>query len=581
MRLLKTGAFVRQVRSARAGTSCILAAPPTCSPSAIHLSRSTSLTQSHTPAIARWSSTQTATQSFPEQSVLPSREVDPSKTAIQSSPPASDDTAFKEHLQTLGKESQIVHESGKSGSLILGKPYLFDQTTNVPQSILDLVGRNLYDNPDHPLCITRKLIESCFPSPQFNHFIQADPVVTVEDNFDILGFPKDHPGRSRTDTYYLNSSQLLRTHTSAHQHAAFKSLALEDQYVTSGYTICADVYRRDSIDKSHFPIFHQMEGAKVWALNGDISQTRYNRLLARTQQIATDLKNLPQTQFLMTEQNEHHHPKTNPIQEEHDRKETILLAKHLKRSLEFLIESIFRAAQSASNQTTSADRPIRARWIEAYFPFTSPSYEIEVEWNNTWLELLGCGIVQQPILTQAGLREHVGWAWGLGIERFAMLLFGIPDIRLFWSSDPRFLKQFSRGKITQFEPFSKFPACYKDIAFWIRPAPAGSTPINSNPGSSGVAAAAGGDATKTSPAQTQPAAFHENDIMEVVRDVAGSLAEDVTLVDEFVHPSSGRKSLCYRINYRSLERTLQNDEVNALHDEVGKRMVGLHGVELR
>ncbi|KAK5045879.1 hypothetical protein LTR84_008665 [Exophiala bonariae] len=578
MRLLKTGAFVRQARSARICTSYTLAAQPVCPPS---LQYSRSIPHSQTPATIRWSSTQTVTQPFPEQSVPPFREVDPSKTATQSSSPTSDDTAFKEHLQTIGKESKIVHESGKSGSLILGKPYLFDQTTNVPQSILDLVGRNLYDNPDHPLCITRKLIESCFPSPEFNHFIQADPVVSVHDNFDVLGFPKDHPGRSRTDTYYLNSSHLLRTHTSAHQHAAFKSLAPEDGSVTSGYTICADVYRRDSIDKSHFPIFHQMEGAKVWALDGDISQTRYNRMLSRTQKIATDLRNLPQTDFLVTEQNDNYHPETNPIQEEHDKKETVLLARHLKRSLEFLIESIFRAAQSASNQTTSGNAPIKARWIEAYFPFTSPSYEIEVEWNNTWLELLGCGIVQHPILNQAGLREHVGWAWGLGIERFAMLLFGIPDIRLFWSTDPRFLKQFSQGKITQFEPFSKFPACYKDIAFWIRSAPASSTPVNSNLGSSGVAAAAGGDATKASPAETQPAAFHENDIMEVVRDVAGSLAEDVTLVDEFVHPSSGRKSLCYRINYRSLERTLQNDEVNALHDEVGKRMVGLHGVELR
>lgn len=580
MRLLKTGEFVRQVRSAR--TSRIAQLQPTNPPS-IHFPRCS--TRPHPPAAVRWSSTQTATQPFPEQSVRPSREVDPAKTAAQSSSPTStthaDHNAFRERLQSLGKESKIVHESGKSGSLILNKPYVFDQTTNVPQSILDLVGRNLYDNPDHPLCITRKLIESCFPSPQFNHFSQADPVVSVVDNFDVLGFPQDHPGRSRTDTYYINSSHLLRTHTSAHQHAAFKSLALEDESVTSGYTICADVYRRDSIDKSHFPIFHQMEGAKVWALDGNITQTRYNRLLARTQAIAHDLKHLPQTQFLHAEPSDNYDPKTNPIQQEHDKDETILLANHLKCSLEFLIESIFRAAQAATSQTTSGSPPIRARWIEAYFPFTSPSYEIEVEWNNTWLELLGCGIVQQPILTQAGLREHVGWAWGLGIERFAMLLFGIPDIRLFWSTDPRFLKQFSRGKITQFEPFSKYPSCYKDIAFWISPAPGTGAPIHPNPVSSGVAAAAGGDATKASPAQSQPAAFHENDIMEVVRDVAGSLAEDVTLVDEFVHPSSGRKSLCYRINYRSLERTLQNDEVNALHDEVAKRMVGLHGVQLR
>ncbi|KEF57868.1 uncharacterized protein A1O9_05789 [Exophiala aquamarina CBS 119918] len=571
MRLLKTGAFVRQVRSAR-----------TCRIAHSSSSPSNSARLTPPPSAVRWSSIQAApqSQSFPEQSVDPSREVDPAKTAAQSSlsHPSETDT-FKQHLQNLGKENQIIHESRESGSLILGKPYVFDYTTNVPQSILDLVGRNLYDNPDHPLCITRKLIESCFPSPEFNHFIQGDPIVTVQENFDVLGFPQDHPGRSRTDTYYVNSSHLLRTHTSAHQHAAFKSLALED--FTSGYTICADVYRRDSIDKSHFPIFHQMEGAKVWALDGNITQTRYNRMLARQQTISNDLANLPKPEFLQTERNAHFDPKTNPVQKEHDRDETILLVSHLKRSLELLIETVLRAAQAASARKAVANEPIKARWIEAYFPFTSPSFEIEVQWNDTWLELLGCGIVQQPILTQAGLREHVGWAWGLGVERFAMLLFGIPDIRLFWSTDRRFLKQFCRGRITQFEPFSKYPACYKDIAFWISPTPATGTPMNANPVSSGVAAAAGGDSTKASLAETQPAAFHENDIMEVVRDVAGNLAEDVTLVDEFVHPTSGRKSVCYRINYRSLERTLLNDEVNALHDEVAKRIVGLHGVELR
>jgi len=561
MRLLKTGAFVRQVRSARNARTA------SCSTS---------------PSV-RWASTEAAAQSqpFPEQSVDPSREVDPAKTAAESSSSisASETDTFKQHLQSLGKENKIIHESGKSGSLILGKPYVFDQTTNVSQSILDLVGRNLYDNPDHPLCITRKLIESCFPSPEFNHFIQGDPIVTVHDNFDVLGFPQDHPGRSRTDTYYVNSSHLLRTHTSAHQHAAFKTLALED--FTSGYTICADVYRRDSVDRSHFPIFHQMEGAKVWGLNGNISQSRYNRMLARTRTIKNDHAKIPDNEFLRVRRNPNYDPKTNPIQPEHDKDEVSLAVIHLKRSLEYLIETIFRAAQGASPDTSAANEKVRARWIEAYFPFTSPSFEIEVEWNNTWLELLGCGIVQQPILTQAGLREHIGWAWGLGIERFAMLLFDIPDIRLFWSTDRRFLKQFSRGKITRFEPFSKYPACYKDIAFWIRPSPATGAPMNTSQTSPGVAAAAGGDATKASPAETQPAAFHENDIMEVVRDVAGSLAEDVTLVDEFVHPTSGRKSLCYRINYRSVERTLMNDEVNALHDEVGKRMVGLHGVELR
>ena len=83
------------------------------------------------------------------------------------------------------------------------------------------------------------------------------------------------------------------------------------------------------------------------------------------------------------------------------------------------------------------------------------------------------------------------------------------------------------------------------------------------------------------PAAAGGVAFHENDLMELVRDVAGSLAENVELVDQFVHPVSGRQSRCYRVNYRSLERTLTNEEVNALHERLGRRLVGELGVELR
>jgi phenylalanyl-tRNA synthetase alpha chain len=85
-----------------------------------------------------------------------------------------------------------------------------------------------------------------------------------------------------------------------------------------------------------------------------------------------------------------------------------------------------------------------------------------------------------------------------------MLLFGIPDIRLFWSKDSRFLDQFKEGQITKFVPFSKYPPCYKDVAFWLK--------------------------SSSSPAGGSLAQFHENDMMEVVRDVAGDLAEDVRLV---------------------------------------------------
>jgi phenylalanyl-tRNA synthetase alpha chain len=172
--------------------------------------------------------------------------------------------------------------------------------------------------------------------------------------------------------------------------------------------------------------------------------------------------------------------------------------------------------------------------------------------------------VKQDIMEKAGLPQQLGWAFGVGLERIAMLLFEIPDIRLFWSKDERFLGQFSGlsenlNSLKRFVPFSKYPACYKDVAFWLR---------------SSSSSAGGG-----SRANSQD--FHENDVMEIVRNIGGDVVEDVSKVDEFTHPKTGRKSLCYRINYRSLERTLTNEEANGYHDQVRKALVEKLGVELR
>jgi hypothetical protein len=81
--------------------------------------------------------------------------------------------------------------------------------------------------------------------------------------------------------------------------------------------------------------------------------------------------------------------------------------------------------------------------------------------------VLGCGVVHTEVLSKCGLEERHGWAFGLGLERLAMVLFKIPDIRLFWSNDSRFTKQFAKGEVTTFKPYSKYPPCYKDIAFWL------------------------------------------------------------------------------------------------------------------
>lgn len=143
------------------------------------------------------------------------------------------------------------------------------------------------------------------------------------------------------------------------------------------------------------------------------------------------------------------------------------------------------------------------------------------------------------------INKEVGWAFGLGLERWAMKLFEIGDIRMFWSEDPRFLSQFKAGEISKFKPYSKFPACYKDITFWI------------------------------------PDGFHENDFMQVVRSTAEDLAESVELIDEFKHPKKNRTSMCFRINYRHMDRNLTNEEVDKLQfklrDEITKNL----GCELR
>ena len=100
------------------------------------------------------------------------------------------------------------------------------------------------------------------------------------------------------------------------------------------------------------------------------------------------------------------------------------------------------------------------------FPFTDPSLELEVFFQDDWLEVLGSGVIQQQILHNCDLNHTNGWAFGLGLERLAMVLFDIPDIRLFWSEDSRFNEQFRPGEVTKFKPFSKYPPCYKDVTFW-------------------------------------------------------------------------------------------------------------------
>lgn len=438
---------------------------------------------------------------------------------------------------------------------INGRQYARDEWFNVPPNVLAAVSRRLHLQRDHPVSITRQIIESQFPAPTYRHHNALDPVVTTAQNFDSLGFAADHPGRARSDTYYVNASTLLRTHTSAHQAETF---AADD--AGPGYLISADVYRRDAVDRTHYPVFHQTEGARTWdraaAPGGDIVADIY-----------ADLAGLPTHDVAVEDPNPPMHPERNPLQAEfHTAAEAEAIGKHLKRSLELMVVRIFSLAQQAARRADPGfkEEPLRVRWVEAFFPFTSPSWELEVFYGGDWLEVLGCGVVRQGLLNRAGVPTRSGWAFGVGLERIAMILFQIPDIRLFWSRDDRFLGQFTGVQdaldtLRPFAPFSKYPACFKDVSFWL-----------------GSTSSAAGGGTKANAHD-----FHENDVMEVVRGIGGDLVEDVSLVDEFTHPKTGRRSLCYRVNYRSLERTLTNAEANDLHDKVTSTLVERLGVEIR
>ncbi len=454
--------------------------------------------------------------------------------------------------------------------------YEADSWFNVPSNVIEKVPRRLHLQKDHPVSITRQIIESVFPPPTFRYYNDLDPVVSTRQNFDSLGFPDDHPGRSRSDTYYINADTLLRTHTSAHQADTFRA------NLSEGYLVSADVYRRDEVDRSHYPVFHQMEGARSWdrakAPAGDVAA-----------QVWSDVEKLPRPAGVAVQDpNPPFHAERNPLQAaHHSPAEVEAIAAHLKRSLELVVVEIFSRARAATAKARAMVTPVvggsggggdgdggdggdggplQVRWVEAYFPFTSPSWELEVFWGGAWLEVLGCGVVRQQLYVDAGVPGQLGWAFGVGLDRLAMLLFQIPDIRLFWSLDERFLRQF-RGmsddldSLRRFHPFSKHPGCWKDVSFWLASS-------SSSSSSSAAASAAAPD-------------FHGNDVMEIIRSIGGDVVEDVRLVDSFTHPGSGRRSMCYRITYRSVERTLTNRETNQLHDQVSQALARELGVEIR
>ncbi|XP_059801664.1 phenylalanine--tRNA ligase, mitochondrial isoform X6 [Hypanus sabinus] len=223
-------------------------------------------------------------------------------------------------------------------------------------------------------------------------------------------------------------------------------------------------------------------------------------------------------------------------QESHTLEAVKLLEFDLKQTLNKVMTHLF-------------GKDLEIRWVDCYFPFTHPSFEMEIKFQEEWLEVLGCGIMEQQLVNSAGAQDRIGYAFGLGLERLAMILYGIPDIRLFWSEDERFFKQFQVTHIDQkvtFQPFSKYPPLVNDISFWI--------PRDG---------------------------YEENDFYDLVRNIGGDLVEKVSLIDQFKHPKTEKISHCYRITYRHMERTLTQEEVCTIHRAIEKGTVEKLGVEGR
>uniref|UniRef100_A0A8C9F2B2 Phenylalanyl-tRNA synthetase 2, mitochondrial n=1 Tax=Pavo cristatus TaxID=9049 RepID=A0A8C9F2B2_PAVCR len=149
---------------------------------------------------------------------------------------------------------------------LFGKSYPQDDYTNVTEKILSKVGKNLHNKKHHPLWLIKEQVKDHFykqytgrrGNPLFSVYDGLSPVVTVQQNFDKLLVPRDHASRRKEDNYYLNRDHMLRAHTSAHQWDLIHSGL--DAFLAVG-----DVYRRDTIDSTHYPVFHQMEGVRLFS----------------------------------------------------------------------------------------------------------------------------------------------------------------------------------------------------------------------------------------------------------------------------------------------------------------------------
>ena len=247
---------------------------------------------------------------------------------------------------------------------------------------LTLPGRRPPVGAVHPLTRVHDEIVAIFGGLGFS-VVEGPEIETDFYNFEALNIPKDHPARDMQDTFYLSEETLLRTHTSPVQ---IRTMRAAGGRAPVKIIVPGRVFRRDVPDASHSPVFHQVEGLAV------------------------------------------------------DRAITM---GDLKGTLELFAREMFGPKS-------------RIRFRPSFFPFTEPSAEVDVlcfmcggagcrACKDGWLEILGSGMVHPQVLRNGGYdpEEVTGWAFGMGIERIAMLKYGVDDLRLFFENDLRFLRQFA------------------------------------------------------------------------------------------------------------------------------------------
>jgi phenylalanyl-tRNA synthetase alpha chain len=233
---------------------------------------------------------------------------------------------------------------------------------------------------EHPLTLALNEVVDCFTGMGFE-VVEGPEVELDHYNFELLNIPKNHPARDAQDTFYVDDNTVLRTHTSPMQARTMLTRKPPIRIICPGR-----VYRADEVDATHSPVFHQLEGLVI--------------------------------------------------------DEDVTMA-DLRGTLNAFAERLY------GKGTTTRFRP-------SFFPFTEPSAEVDLTCaachgkgcrvckGTGWVEVLGCGMVNPKVLDMCGIDSHKysGFAFGIGLERIAMKRYSIPDMRLLYEGDMRFLGQF-------------------------------------------------------------------------------------------------------------------------------------------